>query len=103
MPNRYPRELRRHVCERLLAGERVEDVAVDVGRSSSTFYLWKRQALIDAGRKEGTKSFEAAEFARAHQRIAELEDELEITRAAAALFNGEETVGPKGGARLPRR
>jgi len=103
MPKRYPREFRRHVCERLLAGERVEDVAVDVGVSSSTLYLWKRQALIDAGRKDGTKSFEADELAQAHQRIAELEDELEITRAAVALFNGEEPVGPKGGARLPRR
>ena len=28
--------------------------------------------------------------------------ELEITRAAVALFNGEEPVPPKGGARSPK-
>jgi hypothetical protein len=48
------------------------------------------------------KSFEADELAQAHRTIAELEAELEITRAAAAIFNGEEAVGPKGGARLPK-
>ncbi|HTU39666.1 MAG TPA: hypothetical protein VMF35_16820 [Acidimicrobiales bacterium] len=42
------------------------------------------------------------ELAQAHKTIAELEAELEITRAAVALFNGEEVVGPKGVARLPK-
>ena len=73
------------------------------GSSEATLYLWKRQALIDAGRAEGVKSFEADELAQAHKTIADLEAELEITRAAAAIFNGEEAVGPKGGARLPKR
>jgi transposase-like protein len=103
MPKRYAREFRRAVNERLLAGERVRDVASDVGVSEATLYLWKRQALIDAGRREGVRSFEADELAQAHRTIAELEAELEITRAAAAIFNGEEAVGPKGGARLPKR
>jgi transposase-like protein len=74
----------------------------EVGVSEGTLYLWKRQALIDAGRAEGVKSFEADELAQAHKTIAELEAELEITRAAVALFNGEEPVSPKGGARLPK-
>jgi hypothetical protein len=47
-------------------------------------------ALIDAGRADGVKSFEADELAQAHRTIAE----LEITRAAGAIFNGEDTVGP---------
>ena len=102
MPKRYPREFRRAVCARLVAGERVVSLAKELGVSEATLYLWKRQALIDAGRAEGVKSFEADELAQAHKTIAELEAELEITRAAVALFNGEEVVGPKGVARLPK-
>ena len=74
----------------------------ELGVSEATLHLWKRQALIDAGLKEGTKSSEIDELAQAHKTIAELEAELEITRAAVALFNGEEPVSPQGGARLPK-
>ena len=73
-----------------------------VGVFEASLYQWKRQALIDAGRAEGVKSFEADELAQAHRTIAELEAELEITRAAVAIFNGEEPVSPKGGARSPK-
>ena len=65
-------------------------------------HLWKRQALIDAGLKPGTKSVEIDELALARRTIEELEAELEAVKAAVALFNGEEPVSPKGGARLPR-
>jgi transposase-like protein len=102
MPTRYPKDFRRAVCARLVAGERVSSLAKEVGVSEATLYLWKRQTLIDAGRAEGVKSFEADELAQAHKTIAELEAELEITRAAVAIFNGEEPVAPKGGARLPK-
>jgi transposase-like protein len=95
---RYPKDFRRAVCARLVAGEKVSALSKEVGVSEGTLYLWKRQALIDAGRAEGVKSFEADELAQAHKTIAE----LEITRAAVALFNGEEPVSPKGGARLPK-
>ncbi len=57
---------------------------------------------MPAGRAEGVKSFEADELAQAHRTIAELEAELEIAKAAVALFNGEEPVSPKGGARSPQ-
>jgi transposase-like protein len=100
MPKRYAREFRRAVCERLVAGEKVRSLAVELGVSEATLYLWRRQALIDAGRAEGVKSFEADELAQARQTIAELETELEVVKAASALFDGEEPVGPKGGARL---
>ena len=102
MPKRYAREFRRAVCERLVAGEKVRSLAEELGVSEATLYLWKRQALIDAGRAEGVKSFEADELAQARKTIAELEAELEVVKAASALFNGEEPVGPKGGARLPK-
>ena len=102
MPKRYPSEFRRAVCRRLVAGERVSSLAKELSVSEATLYLWKRQALIDAGRAEGVKSFEADELAQAHKTIADLEAELEITKAAVALFNGEEPVSPKGGARSPK-
>jgi transposase-like protein len=102
MPMRYPKDFRRAVCARLVAGERVSSLSKEVEVSEGTLYRWKRQALIDAGRSVGVKSFEADELAQAHKTIAGLEAELEITRAAVALFNGEEPVSPKGGARLPK-
>jgi transposase-like protein len=95
-------KFRRAVCERLVAGEEVSSLAKELEVSDATLYLWKRQALIDAGRTEGIKSFEADELAQAHKTIAELEAELEAVKAASALFNGEEPVSPKGGARLPK-
>src|SRR5580698_6382088 len=70
MPKQYAREFRRAVCERLVAGEKVSALSKEVGVSEGTLYLWKRQALIDAGRAEGVKSFEADELAQAHKTIA---------------------------------
>jgi transposase len=102
MPQRYAREFRREICERLLAGERISKVSNETGVSPATLHRWKDQALIDAGLKEGTKSIEVDELAVARQTIEELEAELAAVKAASALFNGEEPVSPKGGARLPR-
>jgi transposase-like protein len=61
MPMRYPKDFRRAVCARLVAGEKVSALSKEVGVSEGTLYLWKRQALIDAGRAEGIKSFEAVD------------------------------------------
>jgi hypothetical protein len=58
--------------------------------------LSEREALIDAGRKPGLKSYEPDELARARRRIKDLEAELELVKAASALFNGKEVVRPKG-------
>jgi transposase-like protein len=102
MPKRYARAFRRAICDRLVAGERVSKLSEETGVSPATLHLWKRQALIDAGLKEGTRSVEVDELAQAQRTIDELEAELAAVKAASALFNGEEPVSPKGGARLPR-
>jgi transposase-like protein len=60
MPKRYAREFRRAVCARLVAGERVVSLSKELGVSEATLYLWKRQALIDAGRAEGVSRSEPA-------------------------------------------
>jgi transposase-like protein len=83
----------------MLAGERVEEVADELEIAAATLYRWKRQALIDVGRKPGVKSFEPDELERARRRIKDLEAELELVKAASALFNGEQVVRPKGSAR----
>jgi transposase-like protein len=83
----------------MLAGERPEDLAEELEVAAGTLYRWKKQALIDAGRKPGLKSYEPDELARARRRIKDLEAELELVKAASALFNGEEVVRPKGSAR----
>ncbi len=101
MPRHYPAELRRQVCERMLAGEAVKDLVVELGISGHTLYRWRRQAEIDADQRPGAKSYESDPLAAARRRIIELEAELKLTRAASALFaEGEGAVDPKGSSRL---
>jgi transposase-like protein len=87
----------------MLAGESVISLAKETSLSQGTLYRWKNQALIDADLKPGVKSIEVDELAQAQRTIEELEAELALVRAAAAIFNGEEPISPKAGARLPKR
>ena len=99
MPRHYPAELRRQTCERMLAGEAVKDLVTELGIAEVTLYKWRRQALIDAGRRPGAKSFEADPLLQARRRIKELEAELKAVRAASSLFE-EGAVDPKASSRL---
>jgi transposase len=99
MPKHYPPELRRRTCERMLAGEAVKDLVVELGISQVTLYKWRRQALIDAGQRPGQKSYEADPLAAARRRIKELESELKVVKLASELFE-EGDVDPKGSSRL---
>jgi transposase len=96
---RYPTAFREAACDRMLAGERAEELSAELDVSAGTLYRWKAQALIDAGLKPGRRSYEPDELERARKRISELEAELELVKAASALFNGEEPFRPKGSAR----
>ncbi len=99
MPFTYPTPFREAACQRMLAGERVDELGEGLGVSLATLHRWKHQALIDADRKPGVKSFKPDELGRARRRIKDLEAELELVKAASALFNGEEVVRPKRSAR----
>jgi transposase len=101
MSKRYPKKFRSQVCERLLAGERVDALSRELSVSTATLYLWRRQSQIDHDLRPGVKSVEVDELAQAQRTIEELEAELEITRAAVA-FQRRGAVSPKGGARLPK-
>jgi putative transposase len=100
MPFRYSGEFRRQACERMLAGESVQELAAELSVCNATLYRWRRQALIDAGQAPGVKSYEADRLAQARRRIKDLEAELKLVKAASALFEEGETISPKGSTRL---
>jgi len=83
----------------MLAGEAVKDLGAELGISEHTLYRWRRQALIDAGQRPGTKSYQADPLAAARRRVKELEAELKVVKTASALFE-DGAVDPKGSTRL---
>jgi transposase-like protein len=83
----------------MLAGEAVKDLSAELGIAGVTLYKWRRQALIDAGRRPGLKSYEADPLAASRRRVKELEAELEAVKAATALFE-EGAADPKASSRL---
>jgi transposase-like protein len=99
MPRHYPADLRRKTCERMLAGEAVKDLVVELGISDHTLYRWRRQALVDAGQRPGAKSYEADPLLVARRRVKELEAELKLVKAASKLFE-DGAVDPKESSRL---
>ncbi len=96
----YPPEFRQRVLDLLAAGRRPTDLARDLGISSQTIYVWRRQEQIDRGEIPGLASAERTELAAAKQRIRELEAELAIHRRASDLL--AERSDPKVGSRLSR-
>ena len=98
-PQQYSPEFRRQVCERILAGESIKDLMKELSIGNGTLYRWRHQALIDAGRRPGVKSYEADELARTRRRVKALEDELKLVKLASELFD-KAGADPKGSTRL---
>jgi transposase len=96
----YPPEFRQRALDLLAAGRRPTDLARDLGISSQTIYVWRRQDQIDRGEMPGLTSAERIELAVAKQRIRELEAELAIHRRASELL--AERSDPTGGSRRSR-
>ena len=103
MPEHYPAELRRQACERMLAGDLVKDLVDELEVTMETLYRWRRQSLIDAGQRPGSKSFEADPLAQARRRIKELGAELKMVKAASAIFEEGEVDDPRGSSWLSER
>ena len=99
MPRSYPSEFRRRVVELYRGGRSAPSISRDFEVSKATVYRWIDQDRIDHGEKPGLSSTESVELNRARARIRELEDELEITRKASALFDEQEPPSPKGSTR----
>ena len=68
---------------------RQKEVAKQFGIALATVARWVRQAEIDEGLREGTPTAVSAEMAELRARNAELEQTVEILKAAAAFFARE--------------
>jgi transposase-like protein len=95
MPAPHPPEFRARAVE--LARERakpLDQIAKDLGISSSCLRSWVHQADVDGGRKEGLTSDERKELVKLRRENRTLAMENEILKRAAAYF-AKENVLPK--------
>ena len=102
MPKHYGGEFRRSICERLVAGEAVTAVSEQSGVSVATLHLRKRQALIDAGLRPGTKSVEVDELARAGASSKSSRPSSRRSRRPAPCSTGTSRSGHKAVPGRPR-
>ena len=77
-------------------GRSVSGLSADYGVADATIHRWLDQDRIDHGEKPGATSTQNTELAAARKRIRELEHELELIRKAAAIFDEQEKIRPKG-------
>jgi transposase len=95
MPRPHPPEFRARAVA--LARERakpIDELAKDLGISSSCLRGWLKRADIDHGNREGLTTEERAELVRLRREKRTLEMEVEILKRAAAYF-AKENVVPK--------
>lgn len=95
MPRPHPREFRARAVE--LAREHakpLDQIAKDLGISSSCLRGWVKQADINRGDREGLTTDERAELVRLRREARTLAMENEILKRAAAYF-ARENMLPK--------
>jgi transposase len=93
MPRPHPPEFRARAVE--LAREHakpLDQIAEDLGISSSCLRNWVKQAAIDRGDREGLTTEERAELVRLRREKRTLEMENEILKRAAAYFAQENVL-----------
>jgi transposase len=95
MPRPHPPEFRARAVE--LAREHakpLDQIAKDLGISSSCLRNWVKQAAIDRGDRDGLTTEERAELVKLRREKRTLEMENEILKRAAAYF-ARENMLPK--------
>jgi len=66
--------------------EAIRTVAGRLGMNPETLRKWLRQAAVDAGQVEGTTTAAAREIRELKRKNAELEQTVEILKAATSFF-----------------
>lgn len=90
MPAPYPQEFRDDVVAVARGrepGVTLRQIADDFGISEASLTNWLKAADVEAGRKPGTTSAEAAELRELKRRNKLLEQENEVLRRAAAYLS----------------
>jgi transposase-like protein len=94
MPSKYDPEIRAKAV-RLVLDHRgdypsewaaITAVSKRLGMNAETLRNWIRQQQVDEGQREGVSSEAAAEIRRLKRRNAELEQTIEILKAATSFF-----------------
>jgi transposase-like protein len=99
MPRQYPPEFRERIIALARSGRSVSGLSAEYGVAGATIHRWLDQDRIDHGEKPGATSSQNTELADARKRVRELEHELELIRKAAAIFDEQEKIRPKGSTR----
>ena len=94
MPSRYDEEtkarairlVREHAEDYASEWEAITTVASRLGMSPETLRKWLRQAEVDAGDRDGVTTAMARENRELKRKNAELEQTVEILRAATSFF-----------------
>jgi transposase len=99
MPRQYPQEFRERIVALARSGRSVSGLSVDYEVAGATIYRWLDQDRIDHGERPGATNTQNTELTAARKRIRELERELELVRKAAAIFDEQQKIRPKGSTR----
>jgi transposase len=83
------RLVREHAGEYPSEYAAITAVAGRLGMSAETLRKWIRQAAVDEGQAPGVTSSESAEIRELRRKNRELEQTIEILRAASAFFARE--------------
>ncbi len=86
----YPEEFKREAVELLrTSGRPLAQIARELGVSTESLRLWRKQAEIDTGEREGLTSEEREELRRLRRENRILQQERDLLVKAAAFFAKE--------------